>query len=580
MPTYRITDKQTGKVYKITGERPPIQSEVEELIMSTLPKASAEERVLANTLYTGDTNARKSYLMGMGKSPKEPGWFYDEPGLVPKLKELRTDVLETGLGAGSKLGAQIAGESVGAAGGAVGGVPGAVLGYIGGGAAGRGLVQAAAENYAKMRGMEPADSRVAREAVVGGVTSAAGRLLQSGGAILSRLPGVKKAEQFLLTNVTRMARPMQAWVKGRWNTVYKTAKEPFEKLAEYVNTKVINPMKSVKQGLGRDLGRVRQETTFSKAPDYTGLGQEVVDVAKNYATTITKDELATAVKLAANLERSAAIATSKANTGTKEGLLMKTKATKMYWDALDQLLIIRRKIAARYDKMGGKAMDAFKAPLSFFDDVLKRINNRAKTSNPDLAKALDDYAEYMKVYSEFEDLVGKDKKTILRFMENSLFKESDPDIYGRQVVNEIFTKYLPKSSLDEIKDLVAASFMHNPDILTAGVKTGVAMGAGSLAGAGIGALTGGAEGARRGASTGAKIGLGVTLPFSSPVLASWMYRTLETSAPLVKILASKAPLLLASPLVSTINDVSNRFGIEPTEEDFKQLKSSRTKALK
>jgi len=580
MPTYRITDKQTGKVYKITGERPPIQSEVEELIMSTLPKASAEERVLANTLYTGDTNARKSYLMGMGKSPKEPGWFYDEPGLVPKLKELRTDVLETGLGAGSKLGAQIAGESVGAAGGAVGGVPGAVLGYIGGGAAGRGLVQAAAENYAKMRGMEPADSRVAREAVVGGVTSAAGRLLQSGGAILSRLPGVKKAEQFLLTNVTRMTRPMQAWVKGRWNTVYKTAKEPFEKLAEYVNTKVINPMKSVKQGLGRDLGRVRQETTFSKAPDYTGLGQEVVDVAKNYATTITKDELATAVKLAANLERSAAIATSKANTGTKEGLLMKTKATKMYWDALDQLLIIRRKIAARYDKMGGKAMDAFKAPLSFFDDVLKRINNRAKTSNPDLAKALDDYAEYMKVYSEFEDLVGKDKKTILRFMENSLFKESDPDIYGRQVVNEIFTKYLPKSSLDEIKDLVAASFMHNPDILTAGVKTGVAMGAGSLAGAGIGALTGGAEGARRGASTGAKIGLGVTLPFSSPVLASWMYRTLETSAPLVKILASKAPLLLASPLVSTINDVSNRFGIEPTEEDFKQLKSSRTKALK
>lgn len=37
MPTYRITDQSTGKKYKITGDRPPTQQEVEELIASTKP---------------------------------------------------------------------------------------------------------------------------------------------------------------------------------------------------------------------------------------------------------------------------------------------------------------------------------------------------------------------------------------------------------------------------------------------------------------------------------------------------------------------------------------------------------------
>jgi hypothetical protein len=147
-------------------------------------------------------------------------------------------------------------------------------------------------------------------------------------------------------------------------------------------------------------------------------------------------------------------------------------------------------------------------------------------------------------------------------------------------MEQMFSEYLPKETLHQIKDLVAASFMRNINLLSAGFKIGQVGAAGALLGGVYGLARGeGWEGAMKRGSAGARIGLLASIPYSSPALASAMYRGLERVGPTTTAVSSQLPKLVASPLASIISDISSRFGIQPTEEDLKQLKGSRVKAV-
>jgi hypothetical protein len=90
MPTYQITDQSTGKKYKITGDRPPTQQEVEELIASTKP------------------------------AKKEPDFYevpdFDSPsGVVPQPKQKKdTSIGDKLLGAGEAALTTVTGTLAGA----------------------------------------------------------------------------------------------------------------------------------------------------------------------------------------------------------------------------------------------------------------------------------------------------------------------------------------------------------------------------------------------------------------------------------------------------------------------------------
>ncbi len=121
--------------------------------------------------------------------------------------------------------------------------------------------------------------------------------------------------------------------------------------------------------------------------------------------------------------------------------------------------------------------------------------------------------------------------------------------------------------------------MRSPQLLASfGKLTGVGL-AGSAIGGLAGYLTGGGtERAKNWAMTGGKLGLATSFPYASPALATATHRFTEKVGPaLVNRTAlealSQSPKLFSSPLASMIKDSSTRFGVEPTEEDLKILKS-------
>ncbi len=267
MHDYEVTDNQTGKVYTITGDRPPTESEVQDLIISTLPQASIAERGMANALFTGDENARKAYLMQRGKNPNEPGMFTSP-------RETLADVVESA-GPAAKLAGQIGGEALG--------TPFGVAGIAGGGGLGRSAVQTGVEGLADVTGMgiPGGNERVAKEGAIGAITSLGGQVLAKGvpkviSMINDKFPLVKKSEEFMLTNITRMSKGMQDWVKGRWTDVYNTAQDPLRELTLKVNSGIIDPIRRIRTDFGKQLTAAKLDAFMNAVrPDFTGLASTI-----------------------------------------------------------------------------------------------------------------------------------------------------------------------------------------------------------------------------------------------------------------------------------------------------------------
>ena len=303
MTTYEIIDNKTGKAYEISGDRAPTESEVDELIQSTLPPPTIEERVLANTLYTGDDTKRKAYIQALGKNPNEPG----ASTFIQNPREFMADVLETGIGQGAKFLGQTAGEVSGGAVGALAGPIGAVGGFIGGGAGGRGIVQKTAEDYAQTRGMPIDKSRIGTETAAGALTSGISRTISGIGKAVSNTPVGKKFEEFMLTNLTRMSRPMQEWIENRWTDVSNLAKTPKEAFTKLYD-KAYGSIKTLfgkQDTLGKAITQAKNDLLFpvGNKPAMEGLGKEVSDIVSKYRPNITSNEAALMTKSANILER-------------------------------------------------------------------------------------------------------------------------------------------------------------------------------------------------------------------------------------------------------------------------------------
>jgi len=572
MPKYQVTDNLTGKTYEIEGPRPPTQDEVKNLIKETvirapggpservgLGEASIGERAMANALFTGNENARKAYLMQRGKSP-------DEPGAFTSPRETLADVVESA-GPAAKLLGQVGGEMFGA--------PGGVGGFAVGSGAGRGTVQAGIEGIAGATGMDVpgARERVAKEATIGAITSLGGKVLSKGipkaiSFINNKFPLVEKTEEYMLTNITKMSRSMQDWVKGRWTEVYNAATEklgpktlvkhdPGKVLDMKVRQEVIPFIKELKANLGVDVTEAKQIKNIR--PDLSGLDRELVtDVFPSYAD-ITRGEKASMLRLTRNLAKP-----------QKGGGLAKI---------MDRLTLMQRKLTSSIAPGDLKSMTEMQ---SFMGAVRKKIMERVKVANPTLKDTIDKYIDFMDTYDLFETYIGSKEGQIANYFKTKLFDVKDT--YGQDALNKMFSPHLGGATLIRLKDLSAADFMRSGAAMASGYKAYIPTAIGAGVGGTVGYLMGGKEGRLKGAAVGAGIGGGATLPYVTPAWASGMYRLLEKGRPLYRgaeWLTGKTllhgPKLLTTPLGESINELSGQFGIDVTDEDINKLRSSKIK---
>ena len=559
MGRYQITDPKLGKTLVVEGSRPPTQTEAEKLFEQAMPRASIAERAIANALFTGDENARKAYLMQRGKSPTEPGMFTSP-------RETLADIVESA-GPAAKLAGQVGGEVFGSQGG-----PG---GFVLGGGAGRGAVQAGVEGIADVAGMGTpgAAGRVAKEANIGAMTSLGGKVLSKGFSMAKNIPLIKKGEEYMLTNITKMSKGMQEWVKGRWTEVYNASKEPLRILAQKVEKEVIRPIRLIRSDFGKKLTIAKKDAFMAATrPNFVGIAGEMKDeVLPGYFGNITTREAKAILNLAKKLEKSN---------------VAKTSAQKGYIKAMDSLTELQRKITSGFSKLSPDDMRSTNAITAIFRDFKRRVTDRAKATSPELAKSLDDYVKFADLIDEWDTYVGHDKKTILGFFTDHLFgDESEANIYGRDAITAMFTpEYLGEGNLFRIRDLVASSWMRGKQVATSGYKAFLPTVVGSGVGATAGQILGGKEGRVTGAKIGAGIGGALTLPYVTPALASGMYKILEKGGPAMKALDWFAmrgllhgPKLLTTPLGEALNELSGSFGIDATVDDINKLRSSKIK---
>lgn len=603
MGRYQITDSRSGKTIVIEGSRPPTQSEAKEIFEKSLPQPSIIERSMANALFGGDDEARREYLLNRGKSPREPG-------ILTNPREVVADIAES-IGPVAKIAGQIGGEGIGTVLGTPGGQ--APTGFVLGGALGRAGVQAGIETLAESLGMGAPgiEDRLRKEAVVGSLTSGAGKALQGAWNYTSRFPPIRKAEEYMLTNITQMSRGMQKWVSNRWTQVYNTAKEPLKVLAEKVDKEVVPFIRRIRSNLGSKVTEARTEMLRSgNIPDFSGIARDVyTDVIPSYMPNITSEEARKLMKLLLKLERaspgkpgltgSTIIGSKKRAAKITLGKLAEDYRTRRrdFISALDELVKMQRDLTSSYNKLSPNDIRGVSAITSLVREVRSRIMDRFKAANPNLEPAINNYSRLMDVIDEFDAYVGHDKEQILVFLVNHLFGEDEPaNIYGRMAIDQIFTpEYLGEATLTRIKDLIAAHWMKGKEVHTSGLKFFIPRAisrvvAGSVS-SGIGALVGAASSpndrmnaARKGAAVGAGIGFGLSIPYSTPEWASMFYRGLERFVPPASSAISKtlgfSPKLLASPLSSAISNISNMFNVNVTPEDINSLKKSRIKKLK
>jgi len=586
--TYEIVDNKTGQVYEITGDRPPLESEVEELIQSTLPKPSIEERVLANTLYTGNDARRRAFLQNkLGKNPNEPGKSFN-----PLNREFWADLAETGIGQGAKLAGQIKGATLGAAGGAltspVTGPVGSIAGGIGGAAIGRGAVQGLAENYARLRGMDlGTTTRVPAEMGAGAATQALGEALSGTGKLIMKTPLLKKWNEFALTNLTRMTKPMQEWISGKWTKITDLAKTPTEAFTKMYD-KAYGGLRTLfgkQDKLGAGITKAKNELLYppGNKPAMIGLSKQVEESVAKYRPNITSNEAGRMLAAARTLESLGGDVIEQAPT--KEMLAAQVAVGQKTAEQAAEV-VTREVLEAQYQKaldtvvgIGRRAGLQKSTSLgSLAKEVNAHINEKVVSTSAysTLSQQLDDLGSMLSE-GTLKDPVKRDQA--MKWLAQNLFNPES--IEGNKAFEGLLSKHLGKEFVDNIKDLATAYFARDPHWLSSVSKLAAVPFVTGGVGAGIGYLTGGQEGMVKGRNIGAGLGLAAAAPYVSPAFAAFFHRGAEKLGSSVlnrtalQVL-ERIPTLAASPLAAMLKDTEAKFGIQVSEEDLGILKA-RTK---
>lgn len=547
-------EDSTGKKYHIQGPagQPPTDDVIEEMIAANAPAPSIEERVLANALYTGDNAGRSSWLKAQGKSPVEPGQWYREPGILPKLRELTADVAETGIAQGGKALAQTQGESLGSSSGAALGamvgnpataITGGTAGFIAGGGAARSAAQKFFEEYASATKRPIDSSRVRQEFATGSLTSAAGKLLGVTGQGFKKTAAGKALEKFYLTNVTRIPSMMQGWAHNRWTQVTNLAKTQEEAYGKFhdLASKTFSKLFKKKDDIGESLNAIRYSKMFEDPikPPMPGLVEETKALTKDFLgsmkiTTDMADDLLYTAQTLENLggknlsalpsrEAVKAIrAAAKANKEpAPEGLIAREDAEALYRDAYNNFV----NFGAKGEKDPGKATGALS--YAFKKLVTKNLPEAAEESAKyqELALQLDHIGSMFK-----EDSIVTDKAKMdsaVKFIADHIFDEKS--IGFDKAFAKVIEQHAGKETLHTLMDLVTAYTLRDPNIVTAGVKTGYPSIIGGAAGGLIGYAASGGDwkAAGKGAGIGSGLGLASSIPFMVPGMATNMYRALE-----------------------------------------------------
>ena len=90
MPSYRITDEQTGKQYEIQGDRPPTQQELEQLFGSVQQSTTQPQQVQKPEQYSAALEGLRTALSGA------TGTYFDELKAVEEAIKTRQEGEEFG----------------------------------------------------------------------------------------------------------------------------------------------------------------------------------------------------------------------------------------------------------------------------------------------------------------------------------------------------------------------------------------------------------------------------------------------------------------------------------------------------
>ena len=304
-----------------------------------LNRATIEARTVANSLFPGDDNARKAYLVSKGFDPEEVGWFTDAPP-GQRLRELGADVAETmipaavkgagqyiGEASGAIMGAP-AGAAAGASAGGIGAVPGAAIGAklasVAGGGAGRMMAQDMIENYAGMRGLGApgAGERAANEAALGALTSTIGiaapnvgfaakkaldKLSKTKlGGFVAGVPG--QIRKHVLTRISKIPEDMQAFIAklsgpsgniSGWKRVSLAAPTAYKKVADYAQSRVMPAVAKYRDMIGQRWAQQANPVINnpSNVINFSSVRDDVTDTLKDFSLRMVPEERNEAVAL-------------------------------------------------------------------------------------------------------------------------------------------------------------------------------------------------------------------------------------------------------------------------------------------
>jgi hypothetical protein len=399
----------------------------------------------------------------------------------------------------------------------------------------------------------------------------------------------KKFEEFMLTNLTRMSRPMQEWVENRWTDVSNLAKTPKEAFTKLYDKSygAVKTLFGEQDKLGQAITQAKNDLLFpaGNKPIMEGLVKEVSDTVSKYRPNITASEAGAMTRAAGVLERLGGNAIESAPS--KVDLAQAVTAGKITAEQAD-IYVTREQLEALYSKaldtvvkIGRKAKVQQSTALGQLSkDVNGLINKRITNTTPyaELSQKLDALGQHLSE-ANLKDPTKRD--AAIKFLNENLFNEES--IASNKAFADTLSQYLGPNVVDNIKDLTAAHLMRNPNINASFGKLTIVPAISAGIGTGVGYLTGGKEGAVKWAKIGSALGVGASLPYATPALATLSHRFTEkvgetvVNRKAIEVL-SQVPKMLTTPLANMIRDTTDRFGIEPTEEDLKILKS-RSSAL-
>ena len=624
-----VTDVVEDSKTSMTQRKQQILQEVKQRRDEAAQKVTRKQPSIARRMYAAaafpDEGKRKAYMMDKGFEPE-----YDLPLGSGGAREFAADWMESPVLQSGRMAGLIGGEAVG---GMFAGKPGYVAGGAAGSAAVQGLIEDTAKNIDRVRAIarrtpglqdsdfaqapdisvEGSEARVAREALMGGTAATLGLAMKGGtglvrkaaqtkvGRVLTYIPrtfaeavkkGAKAVESYLLTNVSIMTKPMQEYVKNNWSRLSKLAQS--NKLMSHLDSNIqkrfIGPLKAAQRTLGAQVGVAKQQAMKDlTSVDMTGLGEEAKNIAARYAGNVTSTEASKTVQIARNLERLNRFARMLESNVPAKGKIagleaFKRRLANLYMSTYDDLIEMSRKVSGGMQGAGGPS------PLtSMMGEIKKAVMNKyGMTSGA--SEAFSKYSELTSLSDDIINLLGPDSKTQLDNLSKFILADDKPaNFHVKQAMHNVIANAnrlgidITPGVMTRMKDIITATWMKDPRLLTAGVKTFLLPAAGGTvggaAGAAVDALTGTTGRRGRWARTGTAIGAGITLPYMTPKTTAIMYRALEQGSGATKAAASAiakaAPDIVArarlveKPVNDAIESIRRKFmGVEDEEEQY------------